>query len=174
MISQSNTARRALGEAIVVVALGALAGFANNALSSRSIPLMGEWKKAYGVPSPGGRHAPTYGNREIGLGEAVALSSEGALFIDARPAEKYNKKHIPGALSLPEERIEGAVRDVLEAAAEGEDVVVYCQSSDCDEAHLLASRLREAGVKNLAVFAGGMDEWEKAGKPVESGREEAK
>jgi rhodanese-related sulfurtransferase len=157
---------RMLCETAAVIAIGFLAGFANNALSSRSIPLVGRWNKTYGVPSPGGINDATRGNVEIGVEEAIRLSREKALFLDARPAEAYAERHILGAHSLPEDQTEARMEEVLAMAERHKRVVVYCQSMDCDEAHLLAKALREAGVKDVFVFAGGLKEWEEAGYPL--------
>lgn len=153
----------------MVVAVGAIAGLLNNTVSAKRIPFVGEWRKAYGVPSAGGAHSPTHGNAEVGIDEAVRLVDEGALLVDARPPESFLEGHIPGATSLPAEaasaRIEAALR-----LCEGRDrVVVYCKGLDCDESHLLARALREAGVEGVRVFAGGIDEWRAAGRPVARG-----
>lgn len=157
---------RILCETAAVVAIGFLAGFANNAISPRSIPLVGRWDKAYGVPSPGGTNDVTRGNVEIGMEEALRLSREKALFLDARPAEAYAERHILGAYSLPEEQAASRMEGVLPLIEKRKKVVVYCQSMDCDEGHLLAQTLREAGIKEVFVFAGGLKEWEEAGYPL--------
>jgi rhodanese-related sulfurtransferase len=189
----NHTLVRTLRETVVVLIIGLLAGFSNNALSSRSIPLIGQWEKAYGVPSPGGMHDPTRGNIEIGVGEALRLFKQGAVFLDSRPDESYAERHIRGARSVPEKQLAARMEEVLtmlegdKEVAESHDydehvhnkrktsrmlegdkkVVVYCQGMECDEAHLLASALREAGLNKIFVFAGGMKEWEAAGYPME-------
>jgi len=163
----NHTLVRTLRETVVVLIIGLLAGFSNNALSSRSIPLIGQWDKAYGVPSPGGMHDPTRGNIEIGVGEALRLFTQGAVFLDSRPDESYAERHIRGARSVPEKQLAARMEEVLTMIEGDKKVVVYCQGMECDEAHLLASALREAGLNKIFVFAGGMKEWEAAGYPVE-------
>ncbi len=184
---------RAFSEMAVVLIIGLLAGFSNNAISSRSIPLVGRWDKAYGVPSAGGAHDTTRGNIEINGKDALRFFQEGAVFLDARPVEAYAEGHIRGAYSVPEKQLPEKMEELLamvETEGEapeshddagqvqrdratggmlegGRKVVVYCQSMECDEAHLLARALREAGIKEIFVFAGGMKEWEAAGYPVE-------
>ncbi|MCX6338394.1 MAG: rhodanese-like domain-containing protein [Candidatus Aureabacteria bacterium] len=167
MKESNHTLVRTLCETAVVLIIGLLAGFSSNALSSRSIPLVGQWDKAYGVPSPGGMHDATRGNVEIGAGDALRLFKEGAVFLDARPDEPYAERHIRGAYSLPEKQLAARMEEVLTMLERDEKVVVYCQGMECDEAHLLARALREAGRKDIFVFAGGMKEWEAAGYPVE-------
>lgn len=160
---------RALRELVLVLAAGAAVGLIGNAVSAKRIPLVGEWRKAYGVPSSGGVHSPTYGNVEIGLDEAERLIAGGALLLDARPPEQYAEGHIPGAVSLPEEAVSERPEAALGLCEGAERVVVYCRGIDCDEAHLLARTLREAGVEGVRVFAGGIEEWKAAGRPVAKG-----
>jgi len=167
MNASDHKLARALCETVVVLIIGLLAGFSNNALSSRSIPLVGRWDKAYGAPSPGGAHDATRGNIEIDGGEALRLFQEGAIFLDARPAEPYAERHIRGAYSLPEKQLAAQMEELLAMIEGDRKAVVYCQSMECDEAHLLARALREAGIREVFVFAGGMKEWEAAGYPVE-------
>lgn len=161
--------RRALRELPLVLAAGVLAGLLNNAFSPRSIPLVGDWRKAYGVPSAGGQHSPTYGNVEIGLSEAERLRAGGALFLDARPTGEYAAGHIPGAASFPFEESADRIADVLALCEGRARTVVYCAGLECDEAHLLARALRQAGTDRVAVFAGGIDEWTARGLPVTKG-----
>jgi len=162
---------RTLGEGAAIVLIGCAAGALNNALSARGIPLVGQWRKAYGVPSPGGKHAPTHGNVEINLAEALRLHAGGALFLDARPATQFATGPIPAARSLPEDEFEERVGGVIDDAAGALAVVTYCQGMECDEGHLLARKLRGAGVGRVVVFAGGVDEWKAAGHPLETGKD---
>jgi rhodanese-related sulfurtransferase len=50
-------------------------------------------------------------------------------------------------------------------------VVVYCTGGECEDSHFAAELLREAGVPatNLAVYRGGIAEWEAARLPIETG-----
>lgn len=169
MTMRSIDLRRVVRELPLVLIAGALAGLLNNAFSPKSIPLAGDWSRAYGVPSAGGAHSPTHGNAEVGLEEAGRLADAGALLVDARPPDQYADGHIPGALSVPAEAVSGRL-EAARALCEGRDrVVVYCRGLDCDEAHLLARELRESGVEGVCVFAGGIEEWRAAGRPVTRG-----
>ncbi|MEI6633476.1 MAG: rhodanese-like domain-containing protein [Chlamydiota bacterium] len=169
MGTHAENARRAVRELALVVAAGALAGLLSNAASAKRIPLAGDWSRAYGVPSAGGAHSPTYGNTEIGLGDAARLIAGGALLVDARPPELYAEGHIPGAISIPAEAASARLEAALELCEGRAPVVVYCRGLDCDESHLLARALRESGVEGVRVFAGGIDEWRAAGRPVTRG-----
>ena len=168
MQTDNHTIFRILSEAAAVVVIGFLVGIANNALTSRSIPIVGNWNKAYGVPSPGVANDATRGNVEIGAEEALRFFRENALFLDARPAEAYAERHVRGAYALPENGAAARMEEVFAMAERHKKIVVYCQSMDCDEAHLLAGTLHGAGIKEVFVFAGGLKEWEAAGYPMES------
>jgi len=171
MLHRDHKIRRSLYEAVVVIIAGCLAGILSNTFSSRSIPLIGEWNKAYGVPSPGGSHASTHGNIEINLANAQRLFQEGALFVDARPREAFLEDHIPGARSVTEETLPDRLSEISGLVEEGKRVVVYCQGMDCDESHMLAAKLREGGIDGVYVFAGGIGEWKAAGASLEKGEE---
>ncbi|MCX6355799.1 MAG: rhodanese-like domain-containing protein [Candidatus Aureabacteria bacterium] len=172
MLNRDRKIRRSLYEAMVVIIAGCFAGVLSNTFSSRSIPLLGEWNKAYGVPSPGGAHASTHGNIEIHLSDAQRLLLEGALFVDARPREAFLEDHIPGARSVTEDTLPDRLSEISEGVAQGKKVVVYCQGMDCDESHIIAAKLREGGIGNVCVFAGGLGEWKAAGSSLEKGEEQ--
>ena len=101
---------------------------------------------------------------------------------DSRPKRpKYDKGHIPTAISLPDSKF-----DKLSNAL-GQDkkalLVFYCGGYKCKLSHKSAKRALKLGYTNVKVFAGGYPEWkkvagEKAAKPaakaadVKAGKEE--
>ncbi|HUL53703.1 MAG TPA: rhodanese-like domain-containing protein [Opitutaceae bacterium] len=90
------------------------------------------------------------------------------LFVDARSADAYARRHIPGALSL---RLgggwEGLFQAVVAAWRPGARVVVYCDDKDCEASQSVARRLRrELGVGDVFVLKGGWSAWLKAQKPL--------
>jgi rhodanese-related sulfurtransferase len=48
------------------------------------------------------------------------------------------------------------------------EIVVYCASSSCQNSHIAAQRLIQLGYTNVAVYAGGKQDWEEAGLPFET------
>ena len=52
---------------------------------------------------------PSYDVVNVGAREARVLIDNGASVIDVRGVESYNKKHIPGAISLPLDEIEKGI-----------------------------------------------------------------
>lgn len=83
--------------------------------------------------------------------------------IDVRPPEEYRAGHIPGALSVPLDQLEGRIRE-LPARKE---VVAYCRGPYCLMAYHAVERLRARG-RRARRLVEGLPEWRAAGLPVES------
>jgi rhodanese-related sulfurtransferase len=77
----------------------------------------------------------------------------------------YALSHLPGAVNLPgtwvSERAAWRIPDFET------EVVVYCESFDCDKAEEVGSRLVELGYRNVRHYAGGKRDWIDAGLPIE-------
>jgi rhodanese-related sulfurtransferase len=84
--------------------------------------------------------------------------------IDVRPAEEYRAGHIPGALSVPLERLEDRIRE-LPARKE---IVAYCRGPYCLMAYHAVERLR-ARQRRARRLVEGFPEWRAAGLPVATG-----
>lgn len=94
------------------------------------------------------------------------------LFIDARDTKEYQAGHIPGAYEFFHYRPEDYLPVVLPLAQAAERIVVYCNGGECEDSQFTAVFLREsAGVpaEKIFIYAGGFEEWTKAGLPVELG-----
>ncbi len=85
---------------------------------------------------------------------------DNAIWVDARPAEEFEEKHVPGALSLNEDHWNDLLPAMLMAWSPQKRVVVYCSSESCGSSREVARRLREeAGLKNVFVLEGGWEAW---------------
>jgi rhodanese-related sulfurtransferase len=90
---------------------------------------------------------------------------ENAIWVDARPDEEFARDHIPGALSLNEDRWNELLPQFLVAWSPEKKIVVYCSSQSCNASREVAHRLRdEAQLKNVFVLEGGWEEWLKTRK----------
>jgi rhodanese-related sulfurtransferase len=49
------------------------------------------------------------------------------------------------------------------------EIVVYCASRSCQNSHVAAAKLSQMGYANVAVYAGGKQDWSEAGLPVDRG-----
>ena len=86
--------------------------------------------------------------------------SDNAIWVDARPDEEFARDHVPGALSLNEDRWNELLPQFLAAWSPGKKVVVYCSSLSCNASREVARRLRkEAQLPDVFVLEGGWEAW---------------
>jgi len=69
--------------------------------------------------------SPTYQVRSVSAPEAKQLIDSGAIVVDVRGPESYAGRHIPGAISVPLDRLRDAIPAAL-AHAIARPIVVYC------------------------------------------------
>ncbi|WP_028663303.1 ArsR/SmtB family transcription factor [Saccharomonospora halophila] len=93
--------------------------------------------------------------RRVATGDVVVL--------DVRPREEYDAGHIPGAVSVPVEKLV----DRLDAVPADQEIVAYCRGSWCVLAHD-AVRLLTAHGRTARRLTDGMLEWRLADLPVET------
>lgn len=92
------------------------------------------------------------------------MAREEVLLLDVRPAEEYTAGHIPGAVSVPFDRI----ADRLDELPADTELVAYCRGGWCVMAHDAVRLLRAEG-RTARRLEDGMLEWRVAGLPVEAG-----
>ena len=89
------------------------------------------------------------------------------VLVEALPEKYFRDWHLPGARHLPHNEVARLAPTVLpDKTAE---IVVYCASRSCQNSHVAAAKLAQMGYGNVAVYAGGKQEWSEAGLPVERG-----
>jgi rhodanese-related sulfurtransferase len=94
--------------------------------------------------------------------EAARKWNGTAIWVDARPDDDFAKDHVPGAISLNEDRWNELLPQFLPAWSPGKRVVVYCSAESCDLAREVAERLRkEAQIPDVFVLEGGWEAWVK-------------
>ena len=82
------------------------------------------------------------------------------IWVDARPDEEFEREHIPGAISLNEDRWNELLPQMLTTWSPEKQVVVYCSSESCGSSREVARKLREqARLKNVFVLEGGWEAW---------------
>jgi rhodanese-related sulfurtransferase/DNA-binding transcriptional ArsR family regulator len=84
--------------------------------------------------------------------------------LDVRPAQEYAAGHLPGAVNIPIERLEGE----LARLPKKREVIAYCRGPYCLMSFEAVARLRQRGWKARRL-EGGFPEWRAAGRPIESG-----
>ena len=88
---------------------------------------------------------------------------EGVMVLDVRPEEEYRAGHIPGARSVPIERLEA----YLEEIPKDREVVAYCRGPYCVFSDEAVALLRSRGYRARRLEEG-LPDWRAAGLPVES------
>jgi rhodanese-related sulfurtransferase len=90
---------------------------------------------------------------------------ENAIWIDARPDEEFARDHVPGAISLNEDRWNELLPKFLAVWSPEKKIVVYCSSQSCNASREVAHRLRNQAqppMQNVFVLEGGWEEWLKS------------
>ena len=84
------------------------------------------------------------------------------IWIDARPSDEFERDHVPGAVSLNEDRWdEGLAQFLARQWSPEKKIVVYCSAASCNLAEDVARRLREE-VKlpnEIKILKGGWEAW---------------
>jgi len=98
----------------------------------------------------------------MGSEDLLQAQLEGKVTVlDVRPSSEYISGHIPGAISVPLETIEGAAAGL----PRDQPVVVYCRGPYGILARAAIDRLADEGIEANRL-ADGLPEWRHAGHPV--------
>jgi rhodanese-related sulfurtransferase len=76
---------------------------------------------------------------------------------------EYRAKHIPGSLRV------STVEEGAEALDPDDDIVLYDSGPYCVAGRMAYRILKENGYQHVRRYAGGLEEWESAGHPLERG-----
>ncbi|MEW6387293.1 MAG: cyclic nucleotide-binding domain-containing protein [Thermodesulfobacteriota bacterium] len=126
-----------------------------NFFNPNGIPLVQDWGVKDNVP-------------RIGIKEAAAdYKKQEALFIDARPTNFFNQKHIKGALNVPMPLFDFLYLMQLSQVPKDKPLIVYghniSRKYDLDVARKLLLR----GHEKVMILGGGSTAWEKGQFPLE-------
>ncbi len=87
------------------------------------------------------------------------LRDETILVIDVRPTAEYEYGHVPGAISIPAERL----TEHLDGLPRGRRIVAYCRGKYCMSADEAVAVLRDRGFDAVRLD-GGLPEWRAEGR----------
>lgn len=94
------------------------------------------------------------------------LAANPALFLlEALPEKYFHDGHLPGARHFPHDQARALAGTVL--PDKDAEIVVYCASASCQNSHIAARTLAQMGYGNVAVYAGGKQDWAGAGLALE-------
>ena len=103
--------------------------------------------------------SPIPPSESVTVAQAQAWGAN-AIWADARPDEEFARDHVPGAISLNEDRWNELLPQFLATWSPEKKVVVYCSSQGCNASREVARKLRtEAQLKDVFVLQGGWEEW---------------
>jgi mannose-6-phosphate isomerase-like protein (cupin superfamily) len=97
-----------------------------------------------------------------------AIEDDSVTVVDALPAAPYGQRHLPGAINLAEEDIEGRLDEVLKDRSAA--IVTYSTDAGCARGLELADRLESLGFTDVRIYREGIEDWVGAGLPVERPR----
>jgi rhodanese-related sulfurtransferase len=99
--------------------------------------------------------------------EKIRTGDDFAL-VDALSPMSFAVSHLPGAINLTPGWVDARARRRIPDL--DTEIVVYCESVDCDSSVLVANRLIELGYRNILHYAEGKRDWAEAGLPLEGAR----
>lgn len=106
--------------------------------------------------------------QQISLAAASEELQEGdTLFVDAIPANFYDKEHIRGAINMPLPLFDIVYMMTFGDEDKERKIVVYGRTISRLYDLELANKLLLRGYKNTRILDGGLKEWKKKGYPVE-------
>lgn len=85
------------------------------------------------------------------------------LILDVRTPEEYAHGHVPGAVNIPFDKIDGRINELL--ASKDKDVVLYCHSGG--RAAIAAQTLKAKGFARLLHLDGDIVKWTRENRPTE-------
>ena len=155
-----------------IILFGSAIGLIYNAISPSGITLKGNWSPKVTADSlvvPYGYMEET-DPPDISLDYAMMkFQSKNTIFLDARYPEDFRAGHVQGAINLPYEEYEDHAPQVLPNLPKDEEIIAYCDGTECETSLLLARELIELGYQDVKVFFGGWQEWRDAGLSIETG-----
>jgi rhodanese-related sulfurtransferase len=96
------------------------------------------------------------------------LESGGVQLVEALPVDAFAAEHLPGARNVPDQvSAELAGRVAPDRAA---PVVVYCSGPYCNRSKIAAAAFARLGYADVRVYAGGKEDWARAGLAFEDNR----
>ncbi len=155
---------------ILLVSTAVLMALIANALSPRGIPWRGQWDESQGVVTAD--QAALKPTLDFEIPDALTAHQLHAggqvVFVDSRTEADYRAGHIPGAFSLPVGDFDRRIDAFRARYDRGHPIVTYCSGRSCQDSHILAQRLFEAGYENVSVFIDGYPGWSAGGYPIET------
>lgn len=102
---------------------------------------------------------------EVDADTARRMLDEGAVIIDVRETDEFERGHIPDAIHIPRGRLEMQIGQRPEMEDHEKPVILYCGSGG--RCALAARTLKHMGYTHVMSLCGGLGAWVEAGHAVE-------
>lgn len=163
MVMRSKPGRGATGlkvkEICMIIVIGCCIGVVFNFFWENKVPFIAPSKAEMYAQ----KNIPT-----LTLEETRKKFDQGdSMFLDARDAGEYQRKHIKGALSLPARHFELYYLKIKKLLPKHAKIIVYCEGIECGASLYLSNELIRLKHESVEVFLEGWVEWNKAGYPSE-------
>jgi rhodanese-related sulfurtransferase len=89
------------------------------------------------------------------------------VLIDSRLPEEYQQAHLPGAISIPAERMKVEAKKLPKDKTT--PLIFYCRGAGCTLSQTAARAAMEMGYTYLMIYQAGMPDWLLRGNPVQKG-----
>lgn len=118
------------------------------------------------------RRAEIRATAGVTLEELQAMIEQGAVVIDARPAEAFEEEHLetgfdPPVLNVPADDLDLNIDRLI--PLKGYPTVLYCTSITCDYAEDLYMEMEAYGFYGIKIYFPGWEAIKEAGLPTASG-----
>lgn len=174
--------KKTFKEVLIILVLSTITGFIGNAVSSKGIPLVGEFGerrtidsaktdkidlKQKGKQNKAGFYQPV----NISAETAKQLFDEGALFVDGRLPEEFSNGHIKGAININYITFKGLTiperQELLKDISKDKLIVSYCGSDSCEISIDNGYEIAKAGYDYVKIYLGGYKDWKNLEYPIE-------
>jgi rhodanese-related sulfurtransferase len=140
---------------VLLIGVSILFAFVFNQTNPNGIPLVPKLPSKESVQSIGLPSAA----EELRKGEAV--------FVDAMPANFYDKEHIKGSVNMPLSLFDLVYMMTFSEEDKAKRIVVYGRTISRFYDLEVANKLILRGYKNTRILDGSLSQWKKKGYPVE-------
>jgi len=97
------------------------------------------------------------------------IATKTAVVIDARNSEAYEKGHVPSAINVPFLRMFDYIA-ALSSMPTDTLIIIYCEGINCELSSNLAASLKSMSFSRIYVYQEGIQGWQNAKLPEESGK----
>ncbi len=103
--------------------------------------------------------------------KAMVDQKKKIVILDNRPADEFEKEHVPGAVRLNSDDLLEKSSLAEAAGLRKDDVIInYCNGEKCWRSPAVSVMLQDMGYKNIHWLRGGLPAWIKKGYPTAEGK----